>query len=81
MSKQQALDKEATVRFTVDRSETLDRKLSMLVPKTGSKKVDQSADVTGRWVKGGDVGVRILFILIAICVLREWRSLFHATGA
>ena len=40
MSKRQAPDKEATVRFTVDMSETLHRKLSMLAAKTGRKKVD-----------------------------------------
>jgi hypothetical protein len=40
MSKQQAPNKEATVRFTVDMSETLHRKLSMLAIKTGRKKVD-----------------------------------------
>ncbi|MBE9093675.1 CopG family transcriptional regulator [Tychonema sp. LEGE 07203] len=40
MSKLQAPDKEATVRFTVDMSETLHRKLSMLVARTGRKKVD-----------------------------------------
>jgi plasmid maintenance system killer protein len=40
MSKLQALDKEATVRFTADMSETLHRKLSMLAAKTGRKKVD-----------------------------------------
>ena len=40
MSKLQAPDKEATVRFTVDMSETLHRKLSMLAAKTGRKKVD-----------------------------------------
>jgi len=44
MSKLQAPDKEATVRFTVDMSETLHRKLSMLATKTGRKKVDPSAD-------------------------------------
>ncbi|WP_333323508.1 hypothetical protein [Microcoleus sp. AT9b-C3] len=48
MSKLQAPDKEATVRFTVDMSETLHRKLSMLAAKTGRKKVDQSADAVGR---------------------------------
>ena len=36
----QAPDKEVTVRFTVDMSETLHRKLSMLAAKTGRKKVD-----------------------------------------
>ena len=36
----QAPDKEATVRFTVDMSESLHRKLSMLAAKTGRKKVD-----------------------------------------
>jgi len=41
MSKLQAPDKEATVRFTVDMSETLHRKLSMLAAKTGRKKVDR----------------------------------------
>jgi hypothetical protein len=40
MSKLQTPDKEATVRFTVDMSETLHRKLSMLAAKTGRKKVD-----------------------------------------
>ena len=40
MSKLQAPDKEATVRFTVDMSETLRRKLSMLAVKTGRKKLD-----------------------------------------
>ncbi|MEG4087962.1 hypothetical protein [Microcoleus sp. Pol12B4] len=40
MSKLQAPDKEAMVRFTVDMSETLHRKLSMLAAKTGRKKVD-----------------------------------------
>lgn len=36
-----ATDKEATVRFTVDMSESLNRKLSMLATKTGRKKVDR----------------------------------------
>jgi hypothetical protein len=40
MSKLQVPDKEATVRFTVDMSETLHRKLSMLAANTGRKKVD-----------------------------------------
>jgi hypothetical protein len=40
MSKLRAPDKEATVRFTVDMSESLHRKLSMLAAKTGRKKVD-----------------------------------------
>jgi len=40
MSKLQAPDKEVTVRFTVDMSESLHRKLSMLAAKTGRKKVD-----------------------------------------
>ncbi|MEG3884813.1 hypothetical protein QT971_11435 [Microcoleus sp. herbarium19] len=40
MSKLQAPNKEATVRFTVDMSESLHRKLSMLAAKTGRKKVD-----------------------------------------
>ncbi|WP_172189004.1 CopG family transcriptional regulator [Microcoleus asticus] len=40
MTKLQAPDKEATVRFTVDMSETLHRKLSMLAARTGRKKVD-----------------------------------------
>jgi hypothetical protein len=40
MSKLQAPDKEATVRFTVDMSKSLHRKLSMLAAKTGRKKVD-----------------------------------------
>ena len=40
MSKLQAPDKEATIRFTVDMSESLHRKLSMLAARTGRKKVD-----------------------------------------
>jgi type IV secretory pathway VirB10-like protein len=36
----QAPDKEATVRFTVDMSESLHRKLSMLAARTARKKVD-----------------------------------------
>jgi len=36
----QAPDKEPTVRFTVDMSESLHRKLSMLAARTGRKKVD-----------------------------------------
>jgi hypothetical protein len=40
VSKLQAPDKEATVRFTVDMSESLHRKLSMLAARTGRKKVD-----------------------------------------
>jgi hypothetical protein len=47
MSKLQAPDKEPTVRFTVDMSEFLHRKLSMLAAKTGRKKVDPSADAAG----------------------------------
>jgi hypothetical protein len=53
ISKLQAPDKEATARFTVDMSESLRRKLSMLAAKTGRKKVNQSADVVGGWVEGG----------------------------
>jgi len=41
MSKLQAPDKEATARFSVDMSESLHRKLSMLAPKTERKKVDR----------------------------------------
>ncbi|MGE5658143.1 MAG: CopG family transcriptional regulator [Actinomycetota bacterium] len=40
MSKLQAPEKEPTVRFTVDMSESLHRKLSMLAARTGRKKVD-----------------------------------------
>ncbi len=40
MSKLQAPEKEATIRFTVDMSESLHRKLSMLAAKAGRKKVD-----------------------------------------
>jgi hypothetical protein len=52
MSKLQAPDKELTVRFSVDRSEFLHRKLSMLAAKTGRKKVDQSADAAGGRTQG-----------------------------
>jgi len=67
MSKLQAPDKEAMVRLTVDMSETLHRKLSMLAAKTGGKKVDQSANVIGGWVEGRGLGVRIFFILCDRC--------------
>lgn len=40
MNKLQAPDKEATVRFTVDMSESLHQKLSLLAAKTRRKKVD-----------------------------------------
>ena len=40
MSKLQIPEKEATVRFTVDMSESLHRKLSVLAAKTGRKKVE-----------------------------------------
>jgi hypothetical protein len=52
MSKLQAPDKEPTVRFTVDMSESLHRKLSVLAAKTGRKKVDQSADAAGGRTQG-----------------------------
>jgi hypothetical protein len=41
MNKLQAPDKEATVPFSVDMSESLHRKLSMLAAKTDRKKVDR----------------------------------------
>jgi len=41
MSQLQAPDKEATVRFSVDMSESVHRKLSMLAAKTERKKVDR----------------------------------------
>ena len=47
MSKLQAPDKEATVRFSVNISESVYHKLSMLAAKTEHKKVDQSANVVG----------------------------------
>ena len=40
MSKLQIPEKESTVRFTVDMTESLHRKLSVLAAKTGRKKVD-----------------------------------------
>ncbi len=40
MSKLQTPEKEATVRFTVDMSESLHRKLSLLTAQTGRNKVD-----------------------------------------
>ena len=39
MSKPKAPDKQATVRFSVDRSESVHGKLSMLAAKTEGKKV------------------------------------------
>jgi hypothetical protein len=56
-SKLRAPGKEATVRFTVDMSETLHRKLSVLGAKTGRKKVDQSADAFGGCTERGGIGV------------------------
>ncbi|MEG4396632.1 hypothetical protein [Microcoleus sp. BROC3] len=61
MSKLQAPDKEATVRFTVDMSEEEHRKLSMLAARTGRKKVDQSAGAAGRWIEGGG-GIKAIFV-------------------
>ncbi len=59
MSKLRAPDKEPTVRFTIDMSESVHRKLSMLVAKTGRKKVDQSADAAGGRAQGsGWIGAR-----------------------
>lgn len=57
----QAPDKEVTVRFIVDMSESVHRKLSMLAAKTGRKKLDQSADVVGGLIEeGGRVKAIIL---------------------
>ena len=53
MSKLQAPDKEATVRFTVDLSETLHRKLSMLAACDGAQESGYYADAVGGWIKGG----------------------------
>jgi hypothetical protein len=58
----QAPDKEATVRFTMDMSESLHRKLLMLAAKTGRKKVDQSADVFGGWIEEGGGGVKAIVL-------------------
>jgi|GEM_PF-6574329 len=41
MSKRKAPDEEATVRFSVDMSESVHRKLSILAAKTGRKKVNR----------------------------------------
>jgi hypothetical protein len=72
MSKLQAPDKEATVRFTVDMSETLHRKLSMLAAKTGRKKVNQSADAAGGWVKGSGWAKVIVLARITM-MMKFWR--------
>jgi hypothetical protein len=48
MSKRKAPDKEATVRFTGDMSETLHRKLSMLMAKTERKKSNRLCRCYGR---------------------------------
>jgi hypothetical protein len=48
MSKLQAPDKEATVRFTVDMSETLHRKLSMLAACDRAQESGYCADAVGR---------------------------------
>ena len=57
MSKLQAPDKEATVRFSVNMSESVHRKLSILAAMTERKKVDQSTDVVRGWVERRGVGV------------------------
>jgi hypothetical protein len=57
MRKLQVPNKEATVRFSVDMSESVHRKLSMLAAMTERKKVDQSTDVVRGWVERGGVGV------------------------
>jgi hypothetical protein len=52
MSKLRVPEKEATVRFSVDMSETLHRKLSMLAACDGAQKSGYCADVVGGWVEG-----------------------------
>jgi hypothetical protein len=70
MSKLQAPDKEATVRFTVDISETLQRKLSMLAACDRAQEIGYCADVVGGWVKRRGLGIRIFFILCDRCTPR-----------
>jgi hypothetical protein len=55
--------KEATARFSVDMSESVHRKLSMLAAKTKRKKVDQSADAVGGWAERGGIGVGFVHIV------------------
>jgi hypothetical protein len=74
MSKRKAPDEEATVRFSVDMSESVHRKLSMLAAKTGRKKVEQSADVAGGWVKGS--GWAKAIVLARIMMKKKfWRCI------
>jgi hypothetical protein len=70
MSKLQAPDKEATVRFSVDMSESVHRKLLMLAAKTEHKKVNQSADVLGGWIEG-DGRVKTI-VLAPITVVKKF---------
>jgi hypothetical protein len=57
MSKRQEPGKQATLRFSVNMSESVHRKLSILAAMTERKKVDQSTDVVRGWVERGGVGV------------------------
>ena len=57
MSKLRVPDKEATLRFSVDMSESVYRKLSMLAAMTERKKVDQSREVVRGWAQRGGIGV------------------------
>jgi len=70
MSKLQAPDKEATVRFTVDMSKTLHRKLSMLAACDRAQESGYRADAVGGWVERRGVGLRILLILCDRCTPR-----------
>jgi hypothetical protein len=67
MSKLQAPDKYATVRFTVDMSETLHRKLSILAACDGAQESGYCADAVGGWVERRGVGVKILLMLCDRC--------------
>lgn len=70
MSKRKAPDKEATVRFSVDMSESVHGKLSMLAACDGAQESDQSANVVGGWIEG-DGRVKAI-VLVPITVVKKF---------
>jgi len=75
MSKLRAPGKEATVRFSVDMSESVHRKLSMLAACDGAQESGPSqADAAGGWVKGS--GWAKAIVLAPIMMMKKfWRCI------
>ncbi|MEG4202866.1 hypothetical protein QUA20_02895 [Microcoleus sp. Pol7_A1] len=75
MSKLQAPDKEATVRFTVDMFVGRTPQIVGAGSYNWAQESGYSAGCCARGRVEGSRGVRIIFLLMAITVIREWRSL------